>query len=60
MLLGLVVGTPAHAAPPDEAEGEDTGLHLLREAAIAGPDPWILRDAVRHHLGPFRRRLLGA
>ncbi|AWS46689.1 hypothetical protein DKM19_40745 [Streptosporangium sp. 'caverna'] len=36
MLLGLVVGTPAHAAPPDEAESEDTGLHLLREAAIAG------------------------
>jgi MucB/RseB N-terminal domain len=36
MLLGLVVGTPAHATPPDEAESEDTGLHLLREAAIAG------------------------
>lgn len=29
-------GHPAHAAPPDEAESEDTGLHLLREAAIAG------------------------
>jgi hypothetical protein len=36
MLLGLVVGSPAHAARPDEPEGDDTGLHLLREAAIAG------------------------
>lgn len=42
MLLGLVTGGTAHAvrtshvAPPDEAESEDTGLHLLREAAIAG------------------------
>ncbi|MBB4937441.1 sigma-E factor negative regulatory protein RseB [Streptosporangium album] len=40
MLLGLVMGGPAHAgpahaAPPDEAESEDTGLHLLREAAAA-------------------------
>lgn len=37
MLLGLVMGSPAYAAaPPDDAESEDTGLHLLREAAIAG------------------------
>ncbi|WP_433245028.1 sigma-E factor regulatory protein RseB domain-containing protein [Streptosporangium sp. CA-135522] len=39
MLLGLVAGSPAHATPPDESdssESEDTGLHLLREAAIAG------------------------
>ncbi|MFJ2028943.1 sigma-E factor regulatory protein RseB domain-containing protein [Streptosporangium sp. NPDC087985] len=41
MLLGLVVGSPAsagpaHAGPPDESESEDTGLHLLREAAVAG------------------------
>ncbi|MEV7011893.1 sigma-E factor regulatory protein RseB domain-containing protein [Streptosporangium sp. NPDC051022] len=35
MLLGLVAGSPAHAAPPDDAESEDPGLHLLREAAIA-------------------------
>ncbi|MGW4424177.1 sigma-E factor regulatory protein RseB domain-containing protein [Streptosporangium sp. NPDC004631] len=36
MLLGLVVGGPAHAAPPDDAENnEDTGLPLLREAAVA-------------------------
>ncbi|GAA2889932.1 hypothetical protein GCM10010517_54130 [Streptosporangium fragile] len=41
MLLGLVAGgpahtaRPAHAAPPDEAESEDTGLYLLREAAVA-------------------------
>ncbi|MFC7647849.1 hypothetical protein ACFQX6_50690 [Streptosporangium lutulentum] len=36
MLLGPVAGIPAYAAPPDEAESEDTGLHLLREAAVAG------------------------
>ncbi|GAA3105831.1 sigma-E factor regulatory protein RseB domain-containing protein [Streptosporangium carneum] len=36
MLLGLVAGSPAYASPPDEAENDDTGLHLLREAAIAG------------------------
>ncbi|GAA0845941.1 hypothetical protein GCM10009525_64680 [Streptosporangium amethystogenes subsp. fukuiense] len=42
MLLGLVTGGTAHAVrtshaiPPDEAENEDTGLHLLREAAVAG------------------------
>lgn len=42
MLLGLVTGGAVHAArtsqvvPPDEAENEDTGLHLLREAAVAG------------------------
>lgn len=41
MLLGLVVGSPvsagpAHAAPPEDAESEDTGLRLLREAAVAG------------------------
>ncbi|MEU4831471.1 sigma-E factor regulatory protein RseB domain-containing protein [Streptosporangium sp. NPDC023615] len=42
MLLGLVTGGPAHAArssqavPPDDVESEDTGLDLLREAAIAG------------------------
>ncbi|MFI6508514.1 sigma-E factor regulatory protein RseB domain-containing protein [Streptosporangium sp. NPDC050855] len=42
MLLGLVTGGPAHAVrssqtgPPDDAESEDTGLALLRDAAIAG------------------------
>ncbi|MFF5111734.1 sigma-E factor regulatory protein RseB domain-containing protein [Streptosporangium sp. NPDC000509] len=42
MLLGLVTGGTAHAvrsphvAPPDDVESEDTGLHLLREAAAAG------------------------
>jgi len=42
MLLGLVTGgtahadRPPHAAPPDDIESEDTGLHLLREAAAAG------------------------
>ncbi|MGC5014716.1 sigma-E factor regulatory protein RseB domain-containing protein [Streptosporangium sp. DT93] len=42
MLLGPVAGGPAHAdrssraVPPDDAESEDTGLTLLREAAIAG------------------------
>ncbi|MEU4535056.1 sigma-E factor regulatory protein RseB domain-containing protein [Streptosporangium sp. NPDC023825] len=42
LLLGLVAGGPAyavrspHAVPPDDVESEDTGLHLLREAAAAG------------------------
>ncbi|MEU8386234.1 sigma-E factor regulatory protein RseB domain-containing protein [Streptosporangium sp. NPDC048865] len=42
LLLGLVAGGPAHAVrsphavPPDDVESEDTGLHLLREAAVAG------------------------
>ncbi|MGJ6961232.1 sigma-E factor regulatory protein RseB domain-containing protein [Streptosporangium sp. G11] len=42
MLLGMVAGSPAHAVraphsvPPDDIESEDTGLHLLREAAVAG------------------------
>ncbi|GHE29128.1 hypothetical protein GCM10017673_34420 [Streptosporangium violaceochromogenes] len=36
MLLGMAVGNPVHAAaPPDDAEGEDTGLSLLRRAAVA-------------------------
>lgn len=42
MLLGLVAGGTAHAVrsphvvPPDDVESEDSGLHLLREAAVAG------------------------
>lgn len=36
MLLGLVMGGPAHAVQPDESDSDDTGLHLLREAAVAG------------------------
>jgi len=38
MLLGLVVTVPGHGAAvsPDDTDGDDTGLHLLREAAAAG------------------------
>ncbi|MCG5216680.1 sigma-E factor regulatory protein RseB domain-containing protein [Streptosporangium soli] len=38
VLLGLVMGSPSWAAvvPPEEQESEDTGLPLLREAALAG------------------------
>lgn len=38
MLLGLVVAAPGHGAATsaDETDGDDTGLHLLREAAAAG------------------------